>query len=87
MKNGKTIQKRKNVEKCEKGLFGQLHLSAVGNWPAAQKHPVLWPVAWLRQIGRWIRTAARVLSRGSRSKEEIKTGREKNEFFSRLGIK
>ena len=68
------------------GFFRTLQRAGVANCKAFQKHKILRPFAWLYQLFRYIGRGIAALFRKEKLTDDISAGKEKADFFKRLGI-
>lgn len=69
------------------GFFRALQNAGVENCEAFKKHKILRPFAWLYQLFRYAGRGIAALFRGKLRAGDVKSGKEKADFFDRLGIK
>lgn len=70
----------------EKGLFKTLQTAGVENFKICKENRFFRAFAWLFQLFRYIRRGFAALIRGENLKKDIETGREKTDFYNRLGL-
>ena len=70
----------------KRGLFRALQSAGELNWQACQRHRALRPFAWLYQLFRFIGRGISALLRGEKLTRDVSSGRNKSDFYHRLGI-
>ncbi len=70
----------------KEGFFRTLQKAGVANCKAFQKHRILRPFAWLYQLFRYLGRGIAALFRREKLIADISSGKEKADFFRRLGI-
>jgi len=68
------------------GFFHALQKAGVANCKAFQKHKWLRPFAWLYQLFRYMGRGIAALFRREKLTKDISSGKEKADFYKRLGI-
>ena len=68
------------------GLFRTLQTAGVANCKAFQKHKLLRPFAWLYQSFRYARKGLIAVFRKEKLVEGVSKGKEKSDFYERLGV-
>lgn len=68
------------------GLFNTLQKAGMENCPAFKKYKFLRPFAWLYQTFRYIKRGISALRHGDAFAGDISSGKEKADFYKRLGI-
>jgi len=81
--HGNTLTKFKTA----KVTFGILQQRGVLNWPAAQRHPVLRPLAWMYQVGRYLKRGVFRPHPIGQLKAELAVSRQLDVLFDSLGVK
>ena len=71
---------------ASKKVFRMLQQQGMHNWKAAQKYPVLCSVAWIYQIGRYVRRGVFRKNAFHKLKEEYSNARERIDLFEALGV-
>ncbi|MBQ7172945.1 MAG: nucleotidyltransferase family protein [Clostridia bacterium] len=70
----------------QNGFFRTLQKAGVANCKAFQKHKILRPFAWIYQLFRYAGKGIASLFRGEKLRKEADEGKEKADFYRRLGI-
>ena len=70
----------------KQGFFRTLQQAGVANCKAFQKHKFLRPFAWLYQLFRYLARGIAALFRGKKLAKDLSSGKEKADFYRRLGI-
>ena len=81
--HGNTLTKFKTA----KVTFGILQQRGVLNWPTAQRHPVLRPLAWMYQVGRYLKRGVFRPHPIGQLKAELAVSRQLDVLFDSLGVK
>ena len=74
------------MEVKKQGFFKTLQRAGVANCKAFQKHKWLRPFAWLYQLFRLFGRGIAALFRGKALAKDLSSGKEKADFYKRLGI-
>jgi hypothetical protein len=74
---------RSNI--ARKGLFRYLQLAGEYNWKAYHKHKWLKPIAWIYQIGRYVKQGYQA-KRGILLREDVKRGKQRADLIKQLKI-
>ena len=74
------------MEVKKQGFFKTLQRAGVANCKAFQKHKWLRPFAWLYQLFRLLGRGIAALFRGKKLAKDLSSGKEKSDFYKRLGI-
>ena len=74
------------MEVKKNGFFKTLQRAGVANCKAFQKHKWLRPFAWLYQLFRYLGRGIAALFRKEKLAQDISSGKEKADFYKRLGI-
>ena len=69
------------------GFFKTLQKAGMETCPIFKKYRVLKPFAWIYQIFRYIKRGLAALFKGDTFKGDVSDGKERAEFYKRLGIK
>lgn len=71
----------------KQGFFKTLQRAGVENCKAFQKHRFLRPFAWLYQLFRYFKRGVAALFRREKLLKDVSSGKQKADFYKRLGIK
>ena len=71
----------------KQGFFKTLQRAGVENCKAFQKHRFLRPFAWIYQLFRYLKRGLSALFRREKLLKDVSSGKQKADFYKRLGIK
>ncbi|MBO4693399.1 MAG: nucleotidyltransferase family protein [Clostridia bacterium] len=71
----------------QNGVFKALQTAGLENSEFIKNHKLLHPFAWIYQTFRYIKRGIAALVKGERFKGDISSGKQKTDFYKRLGIK
>ena len=86
---GRNLNRKDNVTKAvlnDRITFKKLQQRGLINWPAAQKHKILRPFAWLYQICRYIKKCLKRDKDSAGLVKNYKEHRKQKQLFAALGI-
>jgi len=70
----------------KKSAIGYLQKAGLAHWENAKKYPILRPIAWLYQLGRYVRKGVSALLQGENVFRGFRTSTEKAALLKRLEI-